>query len=61
VRQDAELLVTKMHAARQLMADRMIAEGADEIRDETLSSQAFAGFRRAYLRMNGLGAYVSKD
>jgi uncharacterized protein (TIGR02646 family) len=55
------LLVTKMHAARQLMADKMINEAADEIREETRSSQAFAGFRREYFRMNGLGAYVSKD
>jgi uncharacterized protein (TIGR02646 family) len=55
------LLVTKMHAARQLMANQMIDEASNQIREETDSSRSFAGFRRFYFRMNNLGTYVSQD
>lgn len=55
------LLVTKMHAARQIMALDKEKEAADEIRDETSSTQPFAGFRRAFFRMNGLGDCVSRN
>jgi uncharacterized protein (TIGR02646 family) len=55
------LLVTKMHAARQIMAQDKEEEAKGEIRQETNSSQPFAGFRRAFFRVNGLGAYVSAD
>jgi len=55
------LLVTKMHAARHLMDHDTVVEAAAEIHEQTHSSQAFAGFRRAYFRMNGLIDYVSTE
>jgi uncharacterized protein (TIGR02646 family) len=57
------LLVIKMNAARQLgpAAEGMKREAAAEIREETRSSQAFAGFRREYFRARELGEYVSQE
>jgi uncharacterized protein (TIGR02646 family) len=55
------LLAQKMHAALQIRDRQMMDEAAAEIREQTESSQTFAGFRRFYFRNADLENYISTN
>jgi len=55
------VIAEKMHAALHLGKTSLTTRTKKEILEATSRSNEFAGFRRAFFRGHGLGAYVAND
>jgi len=56
-----KIVADEMAHAKKIDNDRIIAECAMAIREQTSAESTFAGFKRAFFRARGLGEYVAND